>query len=101
MPAILHLHRLAWQELDAATNRLGTRFLDAAEHAIGLLATHPEAGRVIRQLSDGHAVRQFRIRGFKHVIIYSHGRSPPVIVVYAVPHARRRPGYWLRRMKNA
>jgi hypothetical protein len=66
---------------------------------MGLLATHPEAGRVIHSVADGREIRQFRVGGFRHAIIYSHGRSPPVIVVHAVAHGRRRPGYWVRRLK--
>lgn len=61
--------------------------IDAAESAIVRL---PEAWP-----SFEHGTRRYLLRRFPYSVVYRV--EPDRIVIVAVVHARRRPGYWRRR----
>ena len=87
----------AEEELADATrffeSRVGGRcaaFADAVEHAITLIREYPELGTPF-----GRSRRRALVRGFPYAVIYEHGSDG--ILVAAVAHVRRRPGYWQTR----
>lgn len=43
-----------------------------------------------------HGTKGFRFRGFPFVLAYTHHRER--IIVIALAHTRRRPGYWKKRI---
>jgi toxin ParE1/3/4 len=43
-----------------------------------------------------HDTRRYRLSGFPYALVYVE--RPESIVVIAVAHLRRRPGYWRRRL---
>ena len=75
---------------EAAAVGLGDDFLDDVQHAIDSVREHPELGNTI-----AHGFRRTLLRRFPFSIIYA--TEPSTIVVVAVAHQRRGPGYWKGR----
>ena len=69
---------------------LGDRFLDEIERTTNEMAEYPELGHHL-----GSGVRRRILRGFPYGILYRS--EPDEIVITAVMHLRRRPGYWSGR----
>jgi plasmid stabilization system protein ParE len=87
----------AEEELNAAADfyesampGLGREFLAEARRTCQLLAEQPRTGR---RLST--RIRRRLLRRFPYSIIYS--LSSDAIVILAIAHQRRRPGYWRER----
>ena len=68
-----------------------TSFIDAFEKAKTRLAAFPHAGAHIRPGS-----RRILIKRFPYMLVYRIEGDH--IVVYALAHQRRRPGYWKKRL---
>jgi toxin ParE1/3/4 len=75
---------------EANRTGLGKAFADEVEHTLSLIRQFPEAG-----ISDGPDRRRAIVARFPYSLIYR--QTPSAIVVIAVAHQRRRPGYWRRR----
>lgn len=75
---------------------LGDAFLVETLHAFDLIARYPEAWHPM----NGN-VRRCRMRRYPYGVIYT--RVETDILVLAVAHLHRRPGYWRDRLapKNA
>ena len=69
---------------------LGADFLDEVGHAFGRIQEHPHGGAIVRG-----RVRRWLVRRFPYGILYRV--DPDEIVVLAVMHLKRRPGYWRGR----
>jgi toxin ParE1/3/4 len=82
------LNEIAYWELRAPG--LGRRFYREVQRAENRIAKFPESGR---QMSPD--LRQLPLRAFPFSLIYSIEKDG--LVILAVAHQRRRPGYWLRR----
>ena len=66
------------------------RFEAELRRALDFAALMPEAG------SPGAAgTRKLRLHGFPHSLIYRV--APSLVLVLAVAHERREPGYWRKR----
>jgi toxin ParE1/3/4 len=76
---------------DAASNQLGSDFLDDVQRAVDRLREFPQAGEAIIS-----GLRQSLLHRFPFSLIYAIEEN--VIVVIAVAHHRRRPGYWQSRL---
>ena len=74
---------------EAATAGLGSDFLDEIQRVIHVLRQHPELGR-----STGHGFRQAPLPLPIQPNIFI--RSGQILII-AVAHQRRRPGYWRDR----
>ncbi len=83
--------RRAVKHYEAETPGLGSELAAQVEHAVQQVAEFPMLGR-----PHPAGVRQVVIQRFPFSIIYSV-REPEVVII-AVTHHRRRPGYWLKRM---
>jgi toxin ParE1/3/4 len=83
----------AWY--DERVAGLGERFLSEAEGAFARIDERPLAGSpwAHRHLPAG--VRRMFLRSFPYSAVYI---LEPRIVVVAVAHVRRRPGYWAERL---
>jgi plasmid stabilization system protein ParE len=75
---------------DAASPGLGSDFLDDIQTAIDRLCEYPQAGKQITS-----SLRRMLLHRFPFSIIYSEDSD--VILVIAVAHHGRRPGYWRTR----
>ena len=70
---------------------LGERFAQEIQVAVDMISRHPEIGStMIRR------VRKFPLRTFPYNVIYVADVDELVIV--AVAHHKRRPGYWRPRL---
>lgn len=72
---------------------LGERFGDEVERVVELLLENPGLGAPIAD-----EIRYFVLRRFPHSIIYSV--IDDVLVILAVAHGHRAPGYWASREQS-
>ena len=73
---------------------LGTEFLDEVETIFSLIKTHPEIGLMMRR-----ACRRTLMIRFPYGVIY--GKRENILYVVAIMHLKRKPGYWLDRLRGA
>lgn len=69
---------------------LGKSFFAEVERTVGFILEFPDAGAPF----DGD-LRRVRVDRFPYSIVYQ--RSVDSVVIIAVAHQRRRPGYWRGR----
>jgi len=86
-----HLEQVAWFEQQQVG--LGRRFLNEVESAIDRACASPEQYRV----THSPDVRRILVRGFPFEILFREVDG--VIQILAIAHYRRRPGYWLPRLR--
>lgn len=72
---------------------LGARFLRELQQLEAEVAEFPELGAVL-QLAEQSRLRSRMLRRFPFSIIYVVDQE---ILIIAVAHAKRRPGYWRKR----
>jgi ParE-like toxin of type II ParDE toxin-antitoxin system len=70
---------------------LGNDFLDDVQQAIDRLCEYPQAGEIIASI-----LRRMLLHRFPFSVIYSIEAN--VILVIAIAHHGRRPGYWQSRI---
>lgn len=63
------------------------------EHAIGLIRESPQRWRVLEE-----DVRRCLTRVFPYAVLYTI--EPDFILIVAVMHCHRKPGYWRHRLKE-
>ena len=76
---------------EAASSQLGSDFLDDVQRAVDRLRKFPQAGEAIPP-----DLRRTLLHRFPFSLVYSIEDN--VIVVIAVAHQGRRPGYWQSRV---
>ena len=76
---------------EAASSQLGSDFLDDVQKAVERLREFPQAGEAITS-----NFRQTLLHRFPFSLIYAIEEN--VIVVIALAHHARRPGYWQSRV---
>lgn len=81
----------ASQFYEAESAELGFEFLDDVQRVIDSLREHPKLGQTV-----GRGLRWALLRRFPFSLIYSEEADE--ILVVAVAHQRRRPGYWRGRI---
>lgn len=98
MATRVDFHRLADDEVLAARRyyarrsaSVAARFIAALDEAVARVSTQPAMWP-----SDVHGTRACRLRKFPYQLVYIE--QPTRVLVLAVPHNRRRPGYWRRRL---
>lgn len=79
---------------DQQRENLGDRFEQDLQATVAFLVRHPLAGKRLTQ-----RIRKFPLRTFRYSVIYVAEEAG--IVIVAVAHHRRRPTYWIRRLKDA
>jgi hypothetical protein len=97
----VRFHRLAgkeYREVRAWYERrregLGAAFTAEVDRAVERIARHPDRWPIFRD-----EFRRVRLRRFPYALYY-HRIDADVVMVLAVAHGRRRPGYWMRRAKS-
>jgi plasmid stabilization system protein ParE len=95
---LVAFHRLAAQEYRAATRwyaerspATATRFQRAVDAAITRIRSNPGALPAERQ-----HLRWVRVQRFPFRLVFEHQDTHRILVL-AVAHTSRRPGYWRRR----
>ncbi|MCC7475149.1 MAG: type II toxin-antitoxin system RelE/ParE family toxin [Pirellulales bacterium] len=94
----IEFHRLAEKEFEdayhwyaARSPESAVRFTNAVNDAILRITSGPE----LLSVYSGH-YRWVRVIGFPYLLVF-RARSITEMVVVAVAHTSRRPGYWQRR----
>jgi plasmid stabilization system protein ParE len=94
----VEFHRLAEKEYDDASNWYAQRsaetalhFKNAVDESVRRIAQSPES---FPRISGGY--RRIRVQRFRYILVF-RPRQPDEMVVVAVAHTSRRPGYWRRR----
>src|SRR5687768_5070406 len=97
--ATILFHRLAGEEFDRARRwyaaeraGLDDEFAAEIDHAVERIAANPLSGSVFRR-----RFRWIRLRRFPYLLYYVI-LQPDQVLVLAVAHSRRRPGYWISRL---
>ena len=70
---------------------LGGEFFDAVVHATSLIQAQPEMGTLSRDCRRRHVL----VQRFPYQVVYRV--SEDEIVIVAIAHLKRRPGYWRNR----
>lgn len=78
---------------DAESLALGDRFATAIEHVIGEIRRAPQRYRFVLR-----PVRRYFERPFPYAVLYVD--EPDQVLILAVAHFKRRPGYWQHRLKK-
>lgn len=79
--------------LREASPRIASRFVDALEAAISSITAAPAQWRIV----DDPEVRRYVLSRFPFVIYYGWEPTKEQVVIYAVMHTSRDPGYWRER----
>jgi plasmid stabilization system protein ParE len=94
-------HRLALSEYRRAISRyrvqdidVARRFVTAVEDGVARIGQNPGVGSPCFG-----QYRWVRVKKFKYVLYYRQ-LSDSLVLLYAVAHAHRRPGYWLGRTRQ-
>lgn len=89
-PALAELHDAAAFYTLKASVELGLAFVAEFERTANLVLENPQLGAVFYKTR-----RRYFLRRFPYNIIYQ--TTADELQILAVPHNRRRPGYWIRR----
>jgi len=82
------LHSIRYYESKALG--LGAEFLDEVEKTLALIQSFPDLGTLLTE-----ADRRMLVERFPYGIIYTKYENH--IMIYAIMHLNRRPGYWRTR----
>ena len=100
-PAAVLIHRLAAAEYRVAvawyrkrSRMAAQRFRAEIQRLTERIAAAPQQGTPFQG-----AYHWVRPRRFPYIVYYEI-RDPTQVVIYAVAHGHRRPGYWLRRVRR-
>lgn len=77
---------------------LGLAFLAALDRAIESITRRPQAAALIEDVPEDLEIRRISIRRFPYFVAYLV--LDGAVVVLAVAHERRRPGYWSERLES-
>ncbi len=99
---VVRFHRAALTELDAAADYyeaqspgLGDRFLDCVGVGLRRMEQFPDAWPRPTAFAAPREVRQVPLRPFQECLVYV---ATPTLMVLAVAHGARSPGYWKERL---
>lgn len=82
---------------DGDSPGLGATFAERVRDAIAYVMEWPEAGSPFLDRRIKHKVRKYRVGRFRYdLVVIVEGDT---LVVIAISSHRRKPGYWLRRLK--
>jgi plasmid stabilization system protein ParE len=91
-PAEEEMHEAA-KYYEEQAEGLGEEFLDDVQRSIDSVRMFPEIGSMIEP-----PLRRHLLSRFPYSVVYA--REPETIVVVAIAHHRRRPGYWRERLES-
>ena len=95
---LVRFHRLAMHKYRSARNwyrqrdaSVATRFRDAVDSAVNRICADAESHPVLVD-----EIRWIKVRRFPYILVFVRENSNSLLVL-ALAHAKRRPGYWKRR----
>lgn len=82
---------------DTHRTGLGLEFVNAVGTAVAGISESPRMGSLVPGVSD-QAIRRKPLRRFPYHIVYMELSDR--VQILAIAHDRRRPGYWVGRLRN-
>jgi hypothetical protein len=76
---------------------LGDEFLSEVAEAFGRIESNPESFSRLEAYGGRHDVRRCVLRRFPYLVVFAW--RPDELLVVALAHVRRRPFYWLERLR--
>lgn len=76
---------------------LGVELIMAVDVALSTIADAPLA---FPRWRDDRSYRKYVLQRFPYLIFYTCSQPDDEVMIVAVAHAKRRPGYWLSRMTD-
>jgi plasmid stabilization system protein ParE len=76
---------------------LGLEFLDAVGTAVAGISENPRMGSLVPGVTD-QGIRRRPVRRFPYHVVYMELSDR--LQILAIAHDRRRPGYWVGRLRN-
>ena len=77
---------------ESKVSHLKEAFIEEVERCITIIRQRPEAAAPL-----GKLLRKINLRRFPYSIVFHHGADG--LLILAIAHQSRRPGYWRARMK--
>jgi plasmid stabilization system protein ParE len=74
---------------------LGDRFFETVSGTIDSIQAYPHRFARVETVRTSPTVRRAQVEGFPYTVVYE--AQPDEIVILAVAHMSRRPGYWRGR----
>ena len=93
--AELEIDDAAWWYREQGGSELALRFVREVRRVAALIGENPRIGRELQL--EGVEVRCFATQTFPYCVVYSPDES---VYILAVAHQRRRPVYWLDRLRS-
>lgn len=72
---------------------MGRQFVASVQAAIAAIEQDPT-----RYQAVGSDIRVFRMKRLPYYLFYHYDQASTAIIIYAVAHHKRRPGYWRDRL---
>ena len=101
---MIELHQAAEEELLEAAHwyedkqqGLGARFLTEVEKASKRIEERPRIGPIWTYSDVPEGVRRLSLQTFPYHLVYV---EDPRLVIVAIAHMKRRPGYWISRLRQ-
>ncbi len=88
----------AYHWYEAKEPGLGQALINAAREGLERIERFPASGGPVPGVPDRLHVRRVPVRRFPYGIVYVELTDE--ITVFAFAHAKRRPGYWRRRLRG-
>ena len=76
----------------------GLRFAERVEEVIEHALAQPDAGTLVIHRRVKRTIRKYQVTKFPYDVVATV--QDEELVVLAVSHHKRRPGYWIRRLKS-
>jgi toxin ParE1/3/4 len=76
----------------------GKELLDEIDATLPLIGSRPQSYPRLQDVSAAHEIRRALLARFPYAIVFLV--RPEEVRVLAVAHAKRRPGYWLSRIRR-
>jgi len=89
-PEALEEYLAAIRHYSSIHPKLGERFVEEIEHAVGAIRWKPMAWRIVED-----DVRRYLVHGFPYGVYFTISNEE--ITIWAVMHLSKKPGYWEER----
>lgn len=95
--ALLEYAEATQYYLQVASVEVADRFVNRVETAIGDCVMAPTRWRVV----EAPGIRRYVLGRFPFVIYYRHESLDDRVIIFAIMHCSREPGYWKQRTSPA
>jgi toxin ParE1/3/4 len=87
------------ESLDEETPRVAERFAEVYRATLVQIQENPAGFSPAEDAPRGEAIRYALVGPFSYRVVFAASES--LVVVLAIAHLRRKPGYWRRRLRDS